>query len=269
MTLAELRQYQTQEALNFLTAFCEQPSNDPAARLQQGAAYVHAGRVYQVRGEREKAHEAFHQAIAVFGRLVQDFPDDPTYPRELAEALHILAEDLYRAGRLREANAYFSQALRVYREALQNHPTDVEILWKLVMALCGWFDPELRNPRGALELARRAVEVAPQLPRPWLALGVASYRAREWGAAVDALQEAHRHWKEGDWTRAQITCHLTMAQWRCGKRAEALESYQETVRLMEKNFDARDSALRAEAASLLGIQEPPMPQGKEAKPRKE
>jgi hypothetical protein len=46
-----------------------------------------------------------------------------------------------------------------------------------------------------------------------------------------------------------------MAQWRSGKQAEARESYQLAVRLMETNFDARDPALRAEAATVLGIED--------------
>jgi hypothetical protein len=36
VTIAELKQYQTEEALRLLTAFCEQSSDDPAVRLQQG-----------------------------------------------------------------------------------------------------------------------------------------------------------------------------------------------------------------------------------------
>ena len=38
---------------------------------------------------------------------------------------------------------------------------------------------------------------------------------------------------------------------------------------MEKNFDARDPALLAEAAALLGVKEQPASQGKEAAPRKD
>jgi hypothetical protein len=63
--------------------------------------------------------------------------------------------------------------------------------------------------------------------------------------------------------------HLAMAQWQRGKQAEAMASYQEAVRLMERNFDARDLALRAETAALLGIQEPPIPKAKEDTPQKE
>ncbi len=92
--------------------------NDLAVRLQQGAAYIHIGRVYQVLARRDRAQQAFRQAIAVFRRLVEDFPEDPRYPEEFGTALNILADDLYLAGRRREANAYFAQGVRVMREAI-------------------------------------------------------------------------------------------------------------------------------------------------------
>jgi hypothetical protein len=267
VTVAELRQYQTEEALRFLTDFCEQSSDDPDVRLQQGVAYVHTGRVYQVLAERDKAQQAFRQAIAVFGRLIEDFPEDPKYPRELGWALYLLAADLYAAGRLQDANECYGQSIGVWREALRKHPADVDSLIQLASFLCHGFDPNLCDPRGAVELARKAVALAPHLPKAWLALGVASYRSGEWCAAEAALQEALRG-KSGDWTKAQIACFQAMAQWQCGKQVEARESYQQAVRLMERNFDARDMALRAEAAALLGIKFGPAPD-KEGVPPKE
>jgi eukaryotic-like serine/threonine-protein kinase len=253
VTVAELRQYQTEEALRFLTAFCEQSSDDPAVRLQQGVAYVHTGRVYQLLAEKDKAEQAFRQAIAVFGRLVEDFPEDPKYRRELGWALHILAADLYAAGRLGDAKECFGQSLGVWREVVRMHPADVDSLTQLASFLCHGFDPNLCDPRGAVKLARKAVALAPHLPKTWLALGIACYRSGDWNAAETALQEAHRG-NAGDWTKAQIACYQAMAHWQCGKPGEARESYQRAVGLMERNFDARDVALRAEAAALLGIQ---------------
>jgi tetratricopeptide (TPR) repeat protein len=164
VTVVELRQWQTEMARRFLTPFCEDTNEEPAVRLQKGAAYVHIGRVDQVLGERRKAQEAFHQAVAVFERLVQDFPEDPTYPRELATALRIAAEDLHQAGQLASANVYASQAVSVWREAIRKHPDDVTTHWQLATMLCCWFDPQLRDPNAAVGLARKAVELAPDDP---------------------------------------------------------------------------------------------------------
>ena len=44
--------------------------------------------------------------------------------------------------------------------------------------------------RAAVEAARRAVELAPDDPRTWQVLGIASYRAGHWDGALEALQKA-------------------------------------------------------------------------------
>jgi serine/threonine protein kinase len=273
VSVTELRQWQTERALRFLAPFCEDPSEDPAVRLQKGAAYVHRGRVYQVLGDREKTRKAFHQAVAVFDRLVQDFPDDSQYPLELGSALHILAEDFYQAGDVQEANAYFSRAIGIFRDASRNHPAHGEIAYALAKSLSLWFEPELRDPTIALGAARKAVEIAPHDPDSWIVLGVAYYRTGQWDVAVRAIQEAAR--REGGRGKLDPTiasCFLAMAQWRCGRQAEAMEAYQQAVRNMENSFAGRDiwdRAIRTEAATLLGVQESATPRVKEEDPCKD
>jgi serine/threonine protein kinase len=270
LTVAELRQWQTETALHFLAPFCEDPSEEPAVRLQKGAAYVHTGRVYQVRGEREKAQKAFQQAIAVFDRLIEEFPDDATYPRELAMALHIMAEDLYEAGRIQDANAFYGQAVSVWREAIRNHPADHETSTQAAIALCLWFDPQFRDPRVALGLARKAVELAPDLPQSWLAQGLAYYRNGQWEAAVSAFQQAFQREKvQSKWGQTRARFFLAMAHWQCGRQKEARKTYQQAVRGMEKSFLARDNfdrATYAEATELLGLKEAPAERDKRRLP---
>jgi tetratricopeptide (TPR) repeat protein len=276
LSIAELRQWQTDTALRFLAPFCEDPSEEPAVRLQKGAAYVHAGRVHEVLGDREKARNAFHQAVAVFDRLVHDFPDDPTYPRELAMALGIIATDLYQAGQIADANGYYRQAVSAWREAIRNHAADLEACLQLACFQCLWFDRNLRDPAAAVELARKAVEMAPHDPEAWMVLGIAYYRMDLWSLAVNAFQEGFqrasiRQFRQLPWTKSLF--FLAVAQSRCGKHEEAMESYQEAIRLMANNRlaggDALNRAARAEAAAALGIQETPTPKAKEESPRKD
>src|SRR5262249_16360263 len=136
LSVAELRQWQTETALRFLAPFCEDPSDEPAVRYQKGVAYVHTGGVYRTRGELDKARNAIRQGVAVFDRLVHDFPDDPKYPCDLATALSILAGDHYQAGQVADANGYFRQAVSTWREAVRNHPTDCRARSQLAYAQC-------------------------------------------------------------------------------------------------------------------------------------
>ena len=262
ISVAELKQWQTGAALRFLAPFCEDESDEPDRRLQKGAAYVHTGRVYQVLGQREKAQEAFRRAIAVFGRLVQDFPEESTFSREMAIALSILATDLFLAGNIAEANSHYRQALGILREAVQKHPADVEARLKLAHFQCVWLDSNLHDPPAALKMAQLAVKDAPDDPCGLMILAIAQCRMEQWRAAIGTFDNAFR--KSRSFNRncetTQGLFFLAMAQTRCGLHQEATESYQKAVRRMADSPVRRGHALtratRAEAATALGIAEP-------------
>jgi tetratricopeptide (TPR) repeat protein len=203
-------------------------------------------------------------------RLVQDFPDNATYRRELGLNLHGVAAELYRAGQIEDAKTHYIRSLSLLDEAARNNPTDAEIANTLARLRSTELPPELRDPECAVRLARKAVELAPDIPRYRLTLGIAYYRAGDWPASVTTL-EGFLQMKEGPWTRTRAFLFLAMARWQRGKEAEARDAYQQAVHLMERRFDARvgNPDLRAEAAALLGIPEPPTPKAKEQSPRKE
>jgi serine/threonine protein kinase len=275
-TLAEVKQYQTEECLRLLATLSEDQSDEPAAGLQRGVASVHTGRVYQVRGEHEKAQKAFRQAIGIFERLVQDYPQESAYPSELGQACGILAEDLYRAGRTSEGNTCFTQAVNVLREAHRKFPDDPDIPWWLARALCCWVDPQLRSPLEALEAAQKAVALAPDRSRSWVALGIAYYQTGQWQAAANAFREVLQKSLPrpgGPATRrgpsTETLFFLAMAQWQCGEHQQAIATYRNAVREMDTDYNARDveeRTARAEAAALLGIKESPPPRAKEESP---
>jgi serine/threonine-protein kinase len=273
LTLPELRHFQTETALLFLARFREDPSEEPDRRLQKGAAYVHTGRVYQVLGDRGKAQEAFLQAIAVFDRLVQEFPGNPTYRNEHATALSILADDLYESGRTADGHEYARQAASVLREAIRRHPENAAATLQLASMLCYCPDSQLRDPSAALELARKAVKLAPDDPNSWIVLGVAYYRTQAWEAAIGALQKALRmpeaRRNSGE---AYALYFLGMAQWQLGRQEEAKQTYGQAAQSMEGGFRKHNSlerAMQAEAASLLGIDNPSPQKVNEETPRKD
>lgn len=205
-------------------------------------------------------------------RLVQEFPHNATYRRELARLiLYGVAAELYRAGQIQDAKTHYLRSLSLLDEAARNNPTDAEIANALAALRSQELPPELRDPEGAVRLGRKAVELAPDIPRYRLTLGIAYYRAGDWPASVTTLEE-FLQMKEGPWTRTRAFLFLAMARWQRGKEAEAREAYQQAVRLMESRFDARvgpNADTRAEAAALFGIQEPPTPKAKEQSPRKQ
>jgi tetratricopeptide (TPR) repeat protein len=274
-TLTEVKLFQTEQCLRLLAKLSEDRSDEPAARLQKGVAYIHTGRVYQVLGKHEEAQKAFRQGVAVFERLVQDL-SDPVYPSELAQAWGILAEDLYQTGNQCAAHGCYAHALNVYRQGVRDHPADPGIRWWFARCLCSCLDPDLRNPAEAIAMARKAVELAPDRPRSWLILGIAYYRTGQWGAAVCALHESLQRRpvrSGGPSTRGEFGTEallfLAMAQWQAGKCEDAVVAYRKAIDIMERNFGARDveaCLVRAEAAALLGIHESPATKTEEGAP---
>src|SRR5262249_523587 len=90
-----------------------------------------------------------------------------------------------------------------------------------VQARQAWFlatCPELkrRNPKRAIELAKRAVEIARKEGAYWSTLGAAHYRAGDWNGAIAALE------KSVDLGGRSLDFFLVaMAYWQLDKKAAA------------------------------------------------
>ena len=114
-------------------------------------------------------------------------------------------------------------------------------------------DPADRNEKRAVELARRAVRLAPMDGDFWNTLGVANYRACNWKEAVGALDRATELSHGGD---AVDWLVLAMAHWQLGHRDEARQWYERAACVPKTSalLQARLFRFRAEAAKLLGIE---------------
>jgi WD40 repeat protein len=144
--------------------------------------------------------------------------------------------------------------------------------WSLATDL----ESELRDPDEAVQLAEKAVDLAPKEGDYWNTLGVAHYRAGRWQNAIEALTESmellNGHMESFN------TLLLAMAHWQQGEKDKAREWYDRAVQWLDKNQRALNQQrqedlrrFRAEAAALLGVeaqaaeQEKHMPPAKDAK----
>jgi tetratricopeptide (TPR) repeat protein len=145
-----------------------------------------------------------------------------------------------------------------WAEALADCSRAVELDPKCAPACngCAWLlatcpNPRFRDPARAVELAKKAVGLAPKKGSCWNTLGVAHYRARDWRAAVAALEKAMELQRFGtsfDWFP------LAVAYWQLGEREKARAWHDKAVQWMDRN-NPKDEVLRrfrAEAAELLG-----------------
>jgi tetratricopeptide (TPR) repeat protein len=132
---------------------------------------------------------------------------------------------------------------------------------RLAQNALAWFwatsrQRQYRDPKRAVELAKRLVEQAPQQGLYWRTLGTALYALEDWNGTVAAMQKAMGVRNGGDGTERFL---IAMARWRMGNQEEARAGYESALRWMNKhrpqNYELR--RYEAEAAALLGIQERP------------
>jgi serine/threonine-protein kinase len=163
---------------------------------------------------------------------------------------------------LGRGNSYYWS--RQYDQAIANASKAVELDPKFVNGLniLAWYltncsNLKIRDPHRAIELAKKAVELAHERGINWNTLGVAQYRAGDWVAALKTLDKSREYQNGGD---AYDFFFLAMASWQLGKKTEALKWYKQAVQWVEENDEmlARNPrtteelrSFRAEAAELL------------------
>jgi tetratricopeptide (TPR) repeat protein len=207
-------------------------------------------------GERPEQEPLYRGALAAAERLAGKFPRGPK-PRSLAAFWHAsLGSVLIARGRSDEAADEYRQTLAGYQAVLDRDPKRVSTLNNLAWLLATCPDARLRDPARAVELAKRATELAPQYGYLWNTRGVAHYRAGDWDAARAALETSIARYagqSEASTLESFSTFFLAMAHARLGNATEARRWYDRAVRWMEQNQpgDLELHRFRAEAEGLL------------------
>jgi WD40 repeat protein/tetratricopeptide (TPR) repeat protein len=265
----------------------------PAWRYQRGQAHFGLARLLEQTGRPVEAERSYRRAVGLAEGLVADSPAEPDYRYALAVALvnlaHLLdearpreAEPLFRrSARLLEkltaeipsefayqhalADGYYQlarllwtadrhrDAKAVVRRLARLAPQGAEAHARLAVRLGLSAYPELRDPARAVQLAEKAVELAPHQALPWDALGLAAYRAGDWYTATAALEV----WVtvSGGLDSPESNLVLAMALWQLGEKELARGGYEMIARWRKEGKTPQDPdrrALHAEADARLG-----------------
>jgi len=246
----------------------------------------------------QEAEMSFREAIKVLETSSAKFPNAvPSYSALLADTYAVLARWLAAGGRQDEAERVLRQSLdilekvasqpnkassralagcyinvarallatnqsgeatKAYGKALELAPRSAPIHNHLAWLLATCPEPKFRDPKRAVELANKAVELEPKDGNHWNTLGVAQYRAGDWKAAIAALEKSNELLKGNDLSFNAF--FLAMAHWQLGNKDEARKWYDQAVGWMAKNKpqDEELSRFRAEAETLLKIETKPM-----------
>ncbi len=217
-------------------------SHDRAATL------LELGIVHQQQGRLAEAEATLRGALDMQQRV---FREPHT---ETAETLANLASVLYQQQRGGESQVAYGEAVAMRRKVIDLMPRNPASLAKLAWLLAAVPFEALRDPPTAVALARRAVELAPESPSAWRALGAACYRNASWTEAVEALQRSVtcRHQED-----PSIGYLLAMSRWQLGQQDEARAWYGRSAAWL-KTIPATGEVggLEAEASQLLEIAAP-------------
>jgi tetratricopeptide (TPR) repeat protein len=246
-------------------AICEQLvaefPDESAHRYQQARALNSLGRALRRQpGEAAVALRCHEQALALCEKLVAEVPEQPRYRTELVRSHFGQGITLQFTERLAEAMQAFQQALDAYRPSSGTTDSPVnqsqvasvhnELAWLLATCPKAGF----RDPGRAVQLAKRAVELAPLEGMFWNTLGAAHYRAGNCEEAIATLRKSMelRHGGDSfDWF------FLALAHGQRGEQEQARKWYAEAVHWMETNQPNHEELrrFRTEAAELLGVKE--------------
>jgi tetratricopeptide (TPR) repeat protein len=202
--------------------------------------------LYAARKQPLQLEEAMRQSVDRWEKLTHDLPNSTFIASHLRQCQFNLAGLLAANGRPEEADRAYSRLLKL---APRNAVGHNDLAW--LLATCP--DSKFRDPKRAVELAKKAVELDQNAGTNWNTLGVAHYRAGDWKAAIEALKKSDELLKGKELSFNAF--FLAMAQWRLGNKAEARKWYDQAVQWMEKNQPKNEELVRfrAEAEKLLEL----------------
>jgi tetratricopeptide (TPR) repeat protein/serine/threonine protein kinase len=167
---------------------------------------------------------------------------------ELVPANHPLLAQAYSVRAQANARlAHFDEVRKDYQAILKIRPRDASVLNAIAWELATSPQPALRDPKEAVKLANRAVELAKNEANYWNTLGAAQYRAGEWKAAVAALDKAMELRQAED---AGDRLLLAMAHQKLGNAEQARKAFDQAVDWLQMNKEslAMNKALAEELA---------------------
>ena len=198
------------------------------------AAHIGVGLLLRDWAKPDEAAASFRRAIEI---------NDPG--SNTVVAYRLLGEVVLKQNKLDEAAAAFSKVIEL-------KPDSSLSLRDLAWILANRPETNLRDPKQAVEFAKRAVQLEPKNGFYWQTLGYAEYRAGNWKSAITALEQVQALGSSGD---SLEWFPLAMAHWQLGEKDKAVEWFDKAVEWMDKNQSNNEELLRfrAEAAELLEL----------------
>jgi tetratricopeptide (TPR) repeat protein len=177
-------------------------------------AWYNRGHAYLLLGQADKAVADFSEAIAL----------NPT----LAGYWYVRGDAYRQLGRFREALSDYQRARKRAPAEARTHDALARLL-----AICP--EPRLRDPARAVQLARRALQLAPRDGNCWNTLGLAQYGAGDYASAIAALETSA---KLGQGGNAVDFFFLALSHHKLAHYEDAIKWYNKGLAWLEKNKES-------------------------------
>jgi tetratricopeptide (TPR) repeat protein len=255
-----------------LRAFLREHPQQPAgSRLALAGLHLQWGSQQWKAGRRQEAETALVQAAEMAPQNAQllfqrgevwfSLDENDKAIADYSLALELVQHAPWKALLYRQRGfaqsrlGHYAETLADWERALEAAPDNALALNDLAWLLATCADAALRDPKRAIELAAKAVELAPKEGMFWNTLGAVRYRAGDWPAAVEALNKSMELRGGGD---SADWFFLALAEWQRGNKDKARDWYDKAVEWMQKNARDNEELKRfsAEARELLGIRDP-------------
>jgi serine/threonine protein kinase/tetratricopeptide (TPR) repeat protein len=249
--IGDLRQSVIKEGMQFYRSFIHEDSADPAVLFETGRAYHLIAIVHCAGQEVAKAKEAMRRSTRIWERLLSGAEDKTLYRRQLASVGYLHGLLCTSNKEPEEARAAYQAVLEQLDQCLADDAGGEFANW-LAWILVDCPDTSIRDAAKALGLAKKAVDVAPEISAYWNTLGVALYRTGDFQAAKDALTRSMKLHAGGngyDWF------FMAMVSWRLSEKLQARTWYDKAIAWFDQQPAKEEDILRhkAEAESLMGI----------------
>ncbi len=240
---------------------------------ERGYAYIQLGRACERLGELPEAEADYSKAIELdpkndlawfrrawayealgqYENAIADYtsgmalrPDIPPFWMSRADCWTALGQ----VGKAAQDRA--RQGHRLLNSELVYNPNDIWAHYNLARLLATAPDEKLHDPKRAVELAEKGVQLAPAEGDIWNTLGAAHYRAGDFKQAINDLEKSMSLSNGGN---SYDFFFLAMAHYHLGHKDEARTWQAKAVEWMDTHKPKNPELLRfrAEAVELLGI----------------
>jgi serine/threonine protein kinase len=138
---------------------------DPSVRLNVAQMHRMKANLSRFLDKFDDAEQSYHEAIRLFGQLVEDYPDNSTYREVGALTMQDFGQFLQRLGRYPEAARMVDETIRLYEELFRTHPEEPKYQRQVALLHMSLADRELQVGRlaEAEQAARRSAALYAQL----------------------------------------------------------------------------------------------------------